>query len=373
MTTAVRVQAVSRMRVEDILQKHSELIERITLALNPDFYTDAGTLQALQTELNAFKERTEREEIQGLLERYDEAVRVRVGLSVAVEQLHARRAEVDPEYEFPSTLLASTLPALQTAPAGPSSTDRAQGSGRVLSAAERSVSPDGGLERASGPQRGPTLIRGARNESNAPPSSLRPVPSLPSDCLETFDVVFLPCKSDRSMQLPDLALNAAQLCLRDLGLIFEVKVPRQGVMKSDFDRQVRHFCQDKNITLKSSRTITELPVWTLMVFKKRSKKGDLQAELLTPAEFTTEKLKSHKVRNYLSEDNTKQVLLIAPLHADLEGAINFPHIDTPQMKHRCLVSRLDAALQYRVGGCNNRCAEPDTGNTSRRGAGRTLV
>ncbi|KAF7359144.1 hypothetical protein MSAN_01256000 [Mycena sanguinolenta] len=201
MAAAVRVQAVPRMRVEDILQKHRELAVRISLALDPDFYTDAKTVQSLQNELNTLKERTEREE--GLLKRHGVSDEVRVGLSVMIEQLQARRAEVDPEYEFPSTLLASAQrapPARPSAQAGPSGTDRVQGSGRLLSDAERSGSPDGGLERASGPQRAPSSIRGARNEANASPSSLRTRLSLPNDC-QTFDVVFLPFKSDVSVSL----------------------------------------------------------------------------------------------------------------------------------------------------------------------------
>ncbi|KAF8191581.1 hypothetical protein K438DRAFT_1830758 [Mycena galopus ATCC 62051] len=375
-TRIVNVQAVSQMRVDDILGKHRELAQRISLALDPDLIMDsdidANTLKSLQKELDVLQERTDTEDMQDLLRRHGLLDEIRAGFAVMTERLQSRRVELDPDYEFPSSLLASTprRSAGQPAPQAGPSRIRGLGGGRVLTGAGPGMSSEG-LQPASGPHRGTPSIREARDQANAPPS-IRPRLSLPSDC-QTFDVVFLPFKYDRSMQLPDPALCAAQLCLRNLGLVFEVKLPRQGPVKSFFDSQVKSFCEDKKLHLQSGVN-PKSPVWTLMAVRKLRNKYDLHAEL-PASHFTTQTLGGppfNKVRNYLSEHSANQVLLIAPMHADLKGAINLPDVSAPQLKHQCHVSRLDAAVQERVGKCNSRC-ELDTGSSSRHGTGRTLA
>lgn len=195
------------------------------------------------------------------------------------------------------------------------------------------------------------------------------------------------------MQLPDPALNAAQLCLRKLGLVFQVKIPRQGSVKRYFDDQVKNFCEDKNIDLQPG-VDPDAPLWTFMMVKKRGNNATLRGELLSQSEMTAKYLggKEFKLRNYLAEDGDDKILLIgtrsslpscvpdlklsvvAPMHADLKGAINLPNVGT-RMNHTCHVSRLDAAVQGRVGQCNGACgleSEPDTGSSSGHGTGRTL-
>lgn len=196
------------------------------------------------------------------------------------------------------------------------------------------------------------------------------------------------------MQLPDPALNAAQLCLQKLGLVFQVKLPRQGYVKRYFDDQVKSFCEDKKIDLQPG-VDPDAPLWTFMMVKKRGNNATLRVELLSQREMTAQYLggREFKLRNYLAEGGDDNILLIgtcsslpsyvpdlklsvvAPMHADLKGAINIPEVGT-RMKHTCHVSRLDAAIQGRIGQCNSACgleSEPDTGNSSGHGTWRTLA
>ncbi|KAF7353796.1 hypothetical protein MVEN_01065100 [Mycena venus] len=369
------LQAVHQERVNNILNRHRELAERITLALDAEVIADSdidekALVQSLQNELETLKERTERHEMQDHLRRNGVVNDVRDGLFVMTVQLESRRAELDPSYTPPLRQPAER----PSQAAGPSRLDDA----RVASDAPRlGTSLSGGLEPASGPRRGIQSIRDARDRANAtPPStSLRPRLPIPSDG-QTFDVVFLPFRSDHAMQLPDQALCASQLCLRDLGLVFQVRLPRQDSAKRHFDCQVKSFCEDKNIDLQSGQ-LAESPVWTLMAVKKRSNKCDLHSEFLAPSELTTERLGKapfDKLRNYLSEDGVNRVLLIAPVYADLKGGINLPNVEKPQMKHYCHVPRVEAAIANRKGKCTNKCpTELDTGSSSRYGTGRTLA
>jgi hypothetical protein len=76
---------------------------------------------------------------------------------------------------------------------------------------------------------------------------------------------------------------------------------------------VKSFCEDKGITLRSSLVDENKPVWTLMFVKKKGKKFELEAELLAPSDYTLTKLTGkpfNKLKNYLSEDGARKVLLI---------------------------------------------------------------
>ncbi|KAJ7891279.1 hypothetical protein B0H14DRAFT_3855076 [Mycena olivaceomarginata] len=309
------IRAAAQMRVNDFLRKHGELADRIALTvtlvldplLNYESDIDEAIFLSLQNDLETLKERTEKEEYQGLLRRHGVLDDVCTGFVLMTEQLQSLHAELDLNLEFPAALLA---PNGQLAQAGPGPADREQGGGRtVVSDAVRRVELSGELEPASGPQRGTASIRGARNEANAPPS-LRPRLSLPDDC-QTFDVMFLPFKSDRSMQLPDPALNAAQLCLQKLGLVFQVKLPRQGYVKRYFDDQVKSFCEDKKIDLQPG-VDPDTPLWTFMMVKKRGNNATLRVELLSQREMTAQYLggREFKLRNYLAEGGDDNILLI---------------------------------------------------------------
>ncbi|KAJ6546833.1 hypothetical protein B0H19DRAFT_1379236 [Mycena capillaripes] len=376
------LQVIHQTRVEDILQRHRELAERISLALDPDLIDDsdidATTLKSLQDQLDTLKSRTETNQIRDHLTRYGVADDIRNGFLVMSEQLKSRRLVIDPNYEpepeFPLALLSSTPSRpVQHAQAGPSRIDRGQGGSR-LGGTSGTARSNAGLDPASGPQRRPPSIREHRDQANTSPSR-RTRLSIPSDC-HTFDVVFLPFKSDRSIQLPDQALCAAQLCLQRLGLVFQVKLPRQGSVQKYFDCQIKSFCEDNGIVLTPGLE-SRAPVWTPMVVKKNGKKYPLEAEFLAPGDFTAQKLMDkpfNKLRNYISEDGANKVLLIAPVYGDLEGAVNLSNVETPQMKHYCLVSRLDAAIEERTGRCKSKCSsEVETGSSSRLGTGRTLA
>lgn len=114
------------------------------------------------------------------------------------------------------------------------------------------------------------------------------------------------------MDLPDPSLRAAQHSLQRLGLVFQVRLPRTGSVQSYFDCQVRGFCEDKQIDLTRSRNPGPLITdWVLM--KRKGNKCKLSDEVLSPAEFTTVKLNEKPfaaLRNYLSEDVTRKILLI---------------------------------------------------------------
>jgi hypothetical protein len=55
------------MRVDDLLQRHRELAERISIALDPDLVLDsdidATTLQSLQNEVESLRQRTQTGEV----------------------------------------------------------------------------------------------------------------------------------------------------------------------------------------------------------------------------------------------------------------------------------------------------------------------
>ncbi|KAJ7118930.1 hypothetical protein C8R44DRAFT_789663, partial [Mycena epipterygia] len=368
------LQQLPEIRANDIISLHEELAQRITLALDPELVLDSDIetiFQSLETQIESLKERTERNEIREVLVRYRKLEEVRNGLDVMKEQVQARREALDPNYDpdFPFAIATSARrPAPRPERAGPSRT----GSGTVL-ASDSGVTTLSNveLEPASGPQRHTPSIRGHRHQATPFPSS-RPRLSLPSDC-QTFDVVFLPFIYTHHMELADASLRAAQNSLQRLGLVFQVYLPRTGGVQSYFDCQVKGFCEAKHIDL--TRSLNPGPLvtdWILM--KRKGNKSKLTDEVLSPAEFTTSKLKDKPftaLRNYLSEDVTRKILLIAPMFGDLKGAINLPDVDTPQMKHYCHVSRVVAAIKEKEGTCSSRCP-PVVSPVQRPTTGRTL-
>ncbi|KAJ7491100.1 hypothetical protein FB451DRAFT_1222037, partial [Mycena latifolia] len=384
------LQEVRQIRLNDVLNTHRLLAERISLALDPELILDSdideGTLVSLRKEVNELTDRTKREDvrllccidnfpsdslfkIRALLTRYGKADDVHDGLAVMKTQLGApNESNSNDDLDFPFAILGSgSRPATrQPAHAGPSRT----GSGGGL----RPQPADEGLEPASGPQRRTPSTRETREEAIASP---RRRLVLPSDC-QNFDVVFLPFKSDLPMKLPDQALRVAQLSLQSLGLVFHVRLPRQErAVQKYFDCQVKSFCEDQQITLKSG-VVEGITDWVLM--KRISRKGTLEPAVLAPSDFNVATLMGSKLLptlpNYLSEDGTRKVLLIAPISASLKGAINLPDVKIPQMSHHCHCSRLDAAINSRIGQCEGSCPKvpvSDTVSSSRRAAtGRTL-
>jgi hypothetical protein len=100
--------------------------------------------------------------------------------------------------------------------------------------------------------------------------------------------------------------------LKKLGLVFEVRLPRQGPAQQCFNEQVIAFCEDKGIDLKKGSS-PEATDWVLMVRRTRDVLGD---EVLTRAEFTTKKLKEkpfNKLRNYLADDEKRRILFIGAI------------------------------------------------------------
>ncbi|KAJ6606235.1 hypothetical protein DFH09DRAFT_4487 [Mycena vulgaris] len=364
-------------RVDDIKNTHRGLVERISLALDPEFMLDSDidekTLESLKREVDALKARTDRGNMGRLLIDFG-ADHIRDGLSVMAEQLNARLQALDPNYDpdFPSAVsgASSRAPTRQPAYASPSRT----GSGSVASGSSLSTM---GLDPASGPQRHTPSIRVNRDQATASPAS-RVRLSLPNDC-QNFDVVFLPFKYDRPTQLPDQKLCAAQLSAQRLGLVFQVRLPRKGYVQKYFDCQVKSFCEDQQITLpRAAGAEPGIKDWVLMKRKTGTKK-ELYPAVLTPGEFNVDTLsgKPFALGNYLSDDGARKVLLIAPTFGQINGAINLPGAETPQMDHCCHVSRVNAAIDSTVGICERICPSipaSDTASSSRRQtAGRTLA
>ncbi|KAJ7494444.1 hypothetical protein B0H11DRAFT_936671 [Mycena galericulata] len=394
----VSLNQLGGLRVDDILERHRELADRVTLALDPDLVQDSdidvGTLESLRTQIETMKERTETEEVrflrvpmcqlrsehqtgfkyQALLIRYREADRVRDGFIVMSQQLQSRREALDPNYDpdFPVTISAPrrSTASSQPAHAGPSRIGQSREIGGVVLGNTPPTSSNLELEPASGPQRHTPSSRAHHHQATpSPPRRLR-LP-IPSDG-QTFDVAFLPFKYTYELKLPDPALRAAQFCLQRLGLVFQVRLPREGSVQKYLDCQIQSFCEDKKVDLKPGLE-SRATAWLLM--KRKGRKFELADDMPAPGDFTTSKLMKASMPNYLSEDGAHKLLLIAPVYQELRGTIILPDVETPQMKHRCHQRRVRAAIDEQVGECDRNCPTVSTSDTasSRRGTGRTLA
>ncbi|KAJ7684443.1 hypothetical protein DFH06DRAFT_7065 [Mycena polygramma] len=383
---AVVLSEVHRKSVENFLEKHRDLADRISLTL--EFHSDIEetTLKALQDELEILKERTERPQNQGLLGNHGVLNALRDGFVVMTVQLNSQRAKLDPDYEpdFPAGLSDSvprgSASTGQPAPRAVASlADRGEGSSRIVTGAQHRSATNTGREPASGPQRRTSSTREHREQVNsAPTHRSRLSDSLPSDC-EVLDVVFLPFRSDRTIHLPDVASQNAQLCLNRLGLVFPVRLPRQGLVWDYLDDAVQSFCEVRKIDLRPGQE-KGAAAWTPMVIRKK-KNCPLEVELPVPTQLTLEELtsKPFDMKNFVPHSRRK-VLFIAPVYADLTGAINLPDVDTPQMKHHCHVSRLIVAINIKkekglIARCDSKCPAVNTtiASSSRHGTGRTLA
>ncbi|KAJ7042062.1 hypothetical protein C8F04DRAFT_1390905 [Mycena alexandri] len=359
-------------RINDFVKTQVELAERISLAVHPDFAfgsdIDAVTLQLLEDEVNLLKARAERPDMQRDFP-YETLEAVRNEFVDMTQQLQSRRTELHPDYEpdFPFAIAPSTPRRAAGELVGPNALPR------TLEA----------RAPASGPQRVIPSTQTHRAHAAESPSAKRERLGPPPNP-QTFDVVFFPSKAQRSIELPhgNLSLDSAQRTLKALGLIFEVQLPRQGNMvREHFDDQVRAFCEDNHINLLPGEQ-EDAPLWTLMLVKKKTGKFMLEAELLAPAEFTVatltgKKSKFSQVRNYLSKDAARQILLIAPINGELDGAITLPGDTSRRMNHVCHVSRLEAAIHRKPAECRRECptssdAEAATSGSS-HGRGRTLA
>ncbi|KAJ7184489.1 hypothetical protein C8R46DRAFT_461546 [Mycena filopes] len=363
-------------RADEFVAKVDELASRVSLALDPEFRFDSNidtaTLESLENEVNRLKARTAGEDMHNVLKRHEKLEVVNNAFFVMTEQLQARHGELDPDYEpdFPFAIAPSTprRVAGQAAQAGSSHDGTEQ---RLGNGARPGTSAEGRAP-ASGPIRQTSSTRSDRGLANETPSAKRERLRPPTDPV-TFDVVFFPFKSERSMELPDLKLAPAERSLKDMGLVFQVKLPRQGdLVQEHFDDQVKAFCEDQHITLRPGLQ-KDAPLWSLMIIRKRGPKCTLQSELLSPAEFTLATLTGKKfstVRNYLGK---LPVLLIAPIHGELNGAVTLDA--NRHMKHFCHVSRLDAAIKESKGECLRECAEPSNSGavSSSLVSGRTLA
>ncbi|KAJ7778720.1 hypothetical protein DFH07DRAFT_936395 [Mycena maculata] len=373
---------LGKERVEDMLLKYCDLAGRVSLALDPELVLDSDidetTLDSLKTEIESLKERTEKNEMQALLARFDELNKIRDGFIVMSEQLQSRREALDPNHDpdFPSAVsFPARRNASQPAQAGSSRTNPGQGIGSTSSRARPSGS-DVQQEPASGPQRHTPSSRVHRQATSSPPS--RPRLPIPSDS-QIFDVAFLPFKYTYSIELPDPALRAVQFRLQRLGLVHQARLPRQGSVQEYLDCQVKSFCEEKQIDLQpaqDSESYATATAWTLM--KRKGKKFELKDDMLAPGDFTTAKLMRPTIAlpNYLSGDSTHKLLLIAPLFSDLCGAITLPDIETPQMRHRCHVTRVRATIRNERGNCDSDCPQTSScerSSSSRRESGRTLA
>ncbi|KAJ6497098.1 hypothetical protein C8R47DRAFT_1113817 [Mycena vitilis] len=381
---AVVLSEVHRKSVKDFVDKHRDLADRISLTLEFHSDIDETTLQALQNELEILKERIERPQNQGLLGDHGVLKALRDGFVAMTVQLNSQRAKLDPDYEpeFPAGL-SDTVPRGSASTGQPSSravaslADRGEGGSRIVTGTQQRSTTNAGKEPASGPQRRTSSTREHREQvSSAPIRRTRLSDSLPSDC-ETLDVVFLPFKSDRLVKLPDLASQRAQLCLDRLGLVFPVQLPRQGLVWDYLDDAVKSFCEDQKIDLDPGQE-EGAAAWTPMVIRKK-KNCPLEAEVPVPTQLTLTDLtsKPFDMKNFVPHSRRK-VLFIAPVSAELKGAINLPEVDTPQMKHRCHVSRLIVAIKNETGStatCDTKCpaVNATVASSSRHGTGRTLA
>ncbi|KAK7035883.1 hypothetical protein R3P38DRAFT_609049 [Favolaschia claudopus] len=371
-------QSFRQIQVDEITGRSADLGERICLVLDPDVSAtsiiDKETIQAMQEELEKLKRRSRLDNYRSHLEAVGEWEGVCDTLMVMEAQLQEKRSEVDPDYD-PNIPLRLPGEAAQASPSRPERSRTAPGTVHTL---------NGMRESESGPQRGTPSTREARDQVNRNPSASRPrlIENLPTSNCKTFDVILLPFKSDSRPDFSPSRLSLIQLTLRDFGLVFQVRLPREGSVKQCLERQVKEFCEGKSIFLRDAPN-TEAPVWDVMFIKERRgqpsvfERKDLTANGFTAS--TLQKTPFSQVLNHLSEADTTDpnpALLIAPIYGEINGAINLPGSRISRMKHYCHTSRLRALMtgQSNRQQCVDRCrSEANSGASgSRLGTGRTL-